>query len=126
MEWPQHAHPAPLAPLLALSALALVQLVDAVLCLRPVGFVRDCLTDVGLPRPWWRLLPVVKTASAAGLVAGIWWRPLAVVTSAALVLYFLLAIGAHVRARDFGRNLFLNASGMLVLCAATLVSTLTA
>ncbi|MFJ4701172.1 DoxX family protein [Streptomyces sp. NPDC088768] len=116
MSWPQ----------LALLALALVQLVDAVLSLRPVGFVRDCLTDVGLPRRWWRLLPVVKAASAAGLVAGIRWHWLAVLTSAALVLYFLLAIGAHVRARDFGRNLFLNASGMLVLCAAVLVITLSA
>jgi hypothetical protein len=36
-----------------------------------------------------------------------------------LVLYFLLAIGAHVRARDFGRNLFVNAIGMLVLTVGT-------
>ena len=40
-------------------------------------------------------------------------------TCAALILYFVLAIGMHVAARDFGRNLFVNATGMLVLCIAT-------
>ena len=39
------------------------------------------------------------------------------------MVYFLLAIGAHVRARDFGRNLFVNATGMLLLTVgATYVS----
>jgi len=32
-----------------------------------------------------------------------------------------VAISMHIRARDFGRNLFLNAAGMLLICAATLV-----
>lgn len=101
-----------------LAALAAVQFGDAVMCVGPLPFIRECLTDVGLPRRLWPLLPVLKTAAAAGLVAGIWWTPLAVLTSAALVLYFLLAIGSHVRARDFGRNLFMNATGMLLMCAA--------
>jgi hypothetical protein len=35
--------------------------------------------------------------------------------------YFLAAITMHLRARDLGRNLFVNAIGMLVLCTATLV-----
>jgi hypothetical protein len=37
---------------------------------------------------------------------------------AGLVLYFLLAVGAHIRVRDIGRNLFLNATGMLAICVA--------
>lgn len=36
-----------------------------------------------------------------------------------LVVYFVLAIGAYVRARDFGRNFFVNAMGMLLLSAGT-------
>lgn len=48
-----------------------------------------------------------------------WW-PLVVLAATALVAYFLIAIGMHVRARDLGRNLFLNASGMLVICGAVL------
>lgn len=31
---------------------------------------------------------------------------------------FVIAIALHIRARDFGRNLYLNATGMLVLCVA--------
>jgi hypothetical protein len=32
------------------------------------------------------------------------------------VLYFVVALSAHVRARDFGRNFFVNATGMFALC----------
>lgn len=104
-----------------LAALALVQLVDAALCRQPVGFIRDCLTDVGFPRRFWWVLPPLKLAAAAGLIGGIWLPPLAVLTCAALVCYFLVAITMHLKAGDLGRNLFLNATGMLVLCTATLV-----
>lgn len=101
--------------------LAVIQVGDAVLCWKPVAFIRDCLLDVGFPRRFWRVLTPLKLAAAAGLVVGIWFRPLAILTSAALVCYFVVAIGMHVKARDFGRNLFANATGMLVLCTATLV-----
>jgi hypothetical protein len=37
------------------------------------------------------------------------------------VLYFLVAIAFHVRARDFGRNLLLNATGMLLICVLVAV-----
>ena len=67
------------------------------------------------------MFPVVKFAAAVGLVGGIWVPGLGLLTSAALVLYFVLAVGAHVRASDFGRNLFVNATGMLAVCVAVLV-----
>ena len=104
-----------------LVGLAVIHLADAAMCLKPVGFIRDCLRDVGFPRRFWPLLPLLKTVTAAGLVAGIWSAPLAVLTSAAVVCYFLTAVGMHIRARDLGRNLFLNATGMLVLSTATFV-----
>lgn len=106
-----------------LVALAVIQLGDGILCWKPVRFIADCLRDVGFPRRLWPVLTPVKFAAAAGLVVGIWFQPLAVLTAAALVCYFLAAIGMHVRARDFGRNLFLNATGMLVICVAVLVYT---
>jgi hypothetical protein len=69
----------------------------------------------------WRLTPVIKFAAAAGLIAGIGVPVLGLVTTACLILYFLLATSAHVRAHDIGRNLFLNATGMLLICTATLL-----
>jgi hypothetical protein len=104
-----------------LAVLAFIQFGDALLCLKPVAFIRQCLVDVGFPERYWRLLPALKFAAAAGLIIGIWFRPLAILTTAALVCYFLIALAAHLRARDFGRNLFLNCTGMLVLCTGTLV-----
>lgn len=103
-----------------LAGLAAVQVGDAALCAKPVDFIRGCLLDVGLPRPFWPVLPLVKLAAAFGLVIGIWVPALRLLTCAALVCYFLLAVGAHLRARDFGRNLFVNATGMLALCAGEL------
>jgi hypothetical protein len=102
-----------------LAALAAIQVADAALCRRPVPFVRDCLADVRFPERWWWVLTPIKLAAAAGLVTGIWLRPVALLTSVALVAYFVIAVTLHVRARDLGRNLFVNASGMLVLCVAT-------
>jgi hypothetical protein len=65
------------------------------------------------------MMPPIKFAAAGGLIAGIWIPYLGAVTTAALIVYFLVAIGMHIAARDFGRNLFVNATGMLVICVAT-------
>jgi hypothetical protein len=106
-------------PVWPIVALAVVQIVDALLCLKPAAFIADCFTAVHWPRRLWWLMPPIKFAAAAGLILGLWVPYLAALTCAALVVYFLCAIAAHVRARDFGRNLFLNATGMLLLCVAT-------
>ncbi|MFV9634171.1 DoxX family protein [Mycobacterium neumannii] len=99
-----------------LAALALVQVVDGALCVAPVGFIRECLQDVRFPRRFWSILPPLKMAAAAGLIIGIWVPPLAFLTCVALTCYFVVAITMHIRARDLGRNLFVNATGMLALC----------
>ncbi len=98
--------------------LAVVQVVDGLLCVRPVQFVADCFDDVGFPRRLWWIFPVIKLAAAAGLLLGLWVPYLALAADVGLVVFFLLAVGAHVRARDLGRNLFVNATGMLALCVA--------
>ena len=98
--------------------LAVIQLVDAALCVKPVGFVRECLLGVAFPQRYWRLLTPLKVAAAAGLLLGLIVPYLALVTTLALVAYFVVAISMHVRQRDFGRNLFVNAAGMLVICVA--------
>jgi hypothetical protein len=54
----------------------------------------------GVPEERLNQLAVLLLAGAAGLLAGLWWKPVGVAAAAALVVYFLLAIGAHVRTRD--------------------------
>lgn len=108
-------------PVWPVILLAVISFGDALLCLRPVAFIARCLEDVHWPRRYWWVLSPVKFAAAAGLIAGIWVPYLGPITSAALVLYFIVAIAMHIRARDFGRNLLVNATGMLVVCVFTLV-----
>ena len=104
---------------LFISVGALIQLVDGVISWSPVAFIAKCFEDVRFPRRWWWILRPIKFAAAAGLVAGIWIPYLGLVTCVALILYFVVAIGMHIAARDFGRNLFVNATGMLAICIAT-------
>ncbi|HIY66078.1 MAG TPA: DoxX family protein [Candidatus Agrococcus pullicola] len=110
--------PDPVWPVVVLAAICLF---DAVICWKPVPFIAQCLRDVRFPkRLWWMLTPI-KTAAAAGLIIGIWLPWLGLLTSVCLVAYFVVAISMHIRARDFGRNLFVNATGMLAISIAVLV-----
>ncbi len=112
------AFPDPIWPVIVL---AIISAGDAVLCLKPVAFIAQCFDNVGWPERLWWVMPTLKFAATAGLVAGIWIPYLGAITTVALVVYFVAAIGAHVRARDFGRNLFVNATGMLLICVAVLL-----
>jgi hypothetical protein len=57
-------------------------------------------TRVGVPAERLTLLAGVLFAGAAGLLLGLVWAPLGVAAAAGLVAYFVLAVGAHVRAGD--------------------------
>jgi hypothetical protein len=54
----------------------------------------------GVPEPWLTPLAFLLIAAALGLVAGIVWVPLGTVTAWALVAYFAVAIGFHIRHAD--------------------------
>lgn len=110
--------PNPVWPVILLAAISLV---DGILCVKPVEFIAQCFTDVRWPRRYWWLIPPIKFAAVAGLIAGIWIPGLGMLTTVCLIIYFVVAICMHIRARDFGRNLFVNAIGMLLICVATLV-----
>ncbi|GIM89766.1 DoxX family protein [Paractinoplanes toevensis] len=58
------------------------------------------LTGVGVPGSWFVPLALLNYAGAAGLLIGIGWRPLGIAAATGLVLYFLGALGAHVRVKD--------------------------
>jgi hypothetical protein len=108
--------PDPVWPVLVL---AFISFGDAILCIKPVAFIARCFEGMGWPRRLWWMMSPIKFAAAAGLLAGLWIPYLAGITSAALIVYFLIAIGIHLKARDFGRNLFVNAFGMLIICVGT-------
>lgn len=76
------------------------QVADAAACAVPNGPIQQDLARIGVPKELCQVLPAVKAASAAGLVLGVRRRPLGVLTSSLLVVYFLCALGAHARARD--------------------------
>jgi hypothetical protein len=54
----------------------------------------------GVPESWLNGLAVVLLLAAAGLVAGLWVSLAGIAAAAGLAVYFLLAIGFHVRAND--------------------------
>ncbi len=110
--------PEPVWPAVVLAA---VQLGDAVFCAIPLRFVTSCLDDVGLPPRYRPLLAPLKLAAAVGLVAGLWLDHLGALSALGLTAYFTLAVGAHVRARDLGRNAS-NAAVLLGLSAWVLAT----
>jgi len=108
-------------PVWPVVVLAIIQFGDGLMCLKPAAFIADCFERVNWPRRYWWLMPPIKFAATAGLIAGIWLPYLAAVTSVALVVYFICAVAAHLIARDFSRYLFLNASSMLLACIVVTV-----
>ncbi|QMU67347.1 DoxX family protein [Streptacidiphilus sp. P02-A3a] len=60
--------------------------------------VRRGIVELGLPPSAVPLLGAAQFAGALGLLAGLFWTPLALAAAVCLVVYFLGAVGAHVRA----------------------------
>lgn len=75
------------------------------------------LDAADVPRSMFTPLGTIELAGAAGLVIGLRWRRLGIVTSACLLPYFAGAVIAHVRAGD--RNVA-PAGGGFLLAVATL------
>ena len=63
-------------------------------------WTKDDLDRLGFPERFRFIFPVIKAGSVAGLLVGLRWRALGRFTGAALVVYFVTALGFHVRARD--------------------------
>ncbi|MEU9640508.1 DoxX family protein [Streptomyces sp. NPDC048188] len=82
-------------------------------------FVLANSAEVGVPPSWLPWLAGLKAAGAAGLLAGLLGaRPLGSAAAAGLVLFFVGAVAAHVRARVFHNIAF--PLGYLALNAAAL------
>lgn len=99
------------------AGLAAFQAVDAVLCAIPAPQITKALDAVNCPQEVRPVLPVVKAASAVGLLAVYRFPALARLTTFMLTIYFALAVGAHVKAKDYSPGLGA-ASSFLALFAA--------
>ena len=68
----------------------------------PAGFVLANSAKVHVPRSWLPMLGVLKLAGAIGLLVGVVDLPvIGIAAATGLVLYFIGAVIAHVRARVF-------------------------
>ncbi|MDM2080052.1 DoxX family protein [Mycobacteroides abscessus] len=103
-----------------LAVLASFQAVDAAICVQPIPYVAKCLDDVRYPQQYRWIFAPIKAASAVGLLGGIRFPWLAKLTLLMLTVYFTLAVGAHVRARDIGLNA-VSASALLATYGALMV-----
>jgi DoxX-like protein len=57
-------------------------------------------TKVGVPEERLNLLAFILLLGAAGLLLGLAWTPIGIAAGAGVVVYFVLAIAAHVRHDD--------------------------
>jgi len=86
----------------------------------PAGFVLASSAKVHVPRSWLPMLGALKLAGAIGLLVGVVGLPvIGVAAATGLVLYFIGAVIAHLRARVFYNIAFPGA--YLGLSAASLV-----
>lgn len=81
--------------------LALVLTASATLTLRRNPAVTSSMQKVGVPESWLPRLAALKAAGAIGLVAGLWMTPLGVAAAIGVTLYFIGAVVAHVRVKDY-------------------------
>ncbi|AFM17250.1 hypothetical protein Mycch_2477 [Mycolicibacterium chubuense NBB4] len=102
------------------AALAAFHAVDAVASIGPIAPIKKSLDDVGLPEDVRPVLPVVHAAAAVGLLSVFRFPWLARLTTFMLTVYFVLAVGSHVRVRDWSPNL-VAASSLLAFYGALTV-----
>ena len=83
------------------DVLAVFQALDAAACAAKAPPIEKALDAVNCPQQVRPVLPVVKTASAIGLLSARWFPALARLTTFMLTVYFALAVASHIRARDW-------------------------
>jgi uncharacterized membrane protein YphA (DoxX/SURF4 family) len=66
----------------------------------------ETLTQLGVSPERMSLLGIVKLVGVAGLIVGFWVTVIGVIAGVGLALYFVIAIGFHVRAKDNVKNTF--------------------
>ena len=82
------------------SFLALASIGSAILKITKKPNVMASMAHVGVPTERIPVLAALELFGAAGLVVGIWSRPIGLAASIGLTLYFAGAVGAHAKVND--------------------------
>jgi uncharacterized membrane protein YphA (DoxX/SURF4 family) len=89
-----------------IASVVVSALLAALLAFSATGKLRNdpaqlkVMETVGFPADKLWLLATAETAGAAGLLIGLFWWPLGAAAAIGVILYFLGAVGAHLRVRD--------------------------
>ncbi|MFD9339384.1 DoxX family protein [Streptomyces sp. NPDC060028] len=81
--------------------LALTLAASATLTLQRNEAIVASMRKVDVPDSWLPRLATLKAAGAVGLVTGLWLAPLGTAAAVGVTLYFIGAIVAHLRAKNF-------------------------
>ncbi|MCW2794987.1 DoxX family protein [Nocardioides sp.] len=106
-----------IATIIVSSLLALALVISGAAKLTKNPQLVEGMATVGVPEHRLWLLASAEIAGAVGLVAGLFWWPIGAAAAIGVVLYFLGAVGAHLRVKDMG---FAPALVLLVVGAAAL------
>lgn len=108
-------------PYLVVTAITIIMNAGATAAdITHAGFVMKTSAEVGVPRSWLPGLALLKGAGAAALVLGVvGFRTIGLAGAAGLVLFFVGAVIAHIRARVLYNIVF--PSAYLAFALASLV-----
>lgn len=101
------------------AALAAFQAGDAAACAIPMSYIVKSLETLRVPVETRWVLTAAKVASVMGLLSATRRPALARWTTAMLTVYFVLAVGAHIRVRDRVVNTVPAASFLVAYAALT-------
>ena len=90
------------ASLRAYDALGIYMGASAVGDAIPLPLVTQVLDTIDFPPQYRWIFAPIKAAAAVGLFSARWFPGVARLTTAMLTVYFVLAVGFHVKARDMG------------------------
>ena len=80
----------------------------------------ESIAKVGVKEKQYNQLALLEILGSLGLLVGIWSKPIGVLASAGIALYFIGAQTAHIRIKDSFKNIF-PAFFLFLISAAVLI-----